>query len=69
MSGEASSLPAEMTTVTVRADEAALLASKRCPNCGHLWALHNAHCCAFCTIDKCDCTCSEGCDFSIGDPT
>lgn len=35
-------------------DEAALLDSGRC-DCGHLYALHNSHCCSFCEVDGCWC--------------
>ena len=23
--------------------------------CGHLWVLHNGHCCSFCTVPNCKC--------------
>lgn len=26
----------------------------RC-TCGHLWALHNGHCCSFCMVPGCKC--------------
>lgn len=29
--------------------------SERCVNCGHLSALHNSHCCVFCTMPDCEC--------------
>lgn len=27
----------------------------RCDRCGHLYALHNSHCCSFCMVDECEC--------------
>ena len=29
---------------------------RRCETCGHLWVLHNGHCCAFCMVGDCECT-------------
>jgi len=28
---------------------------RRCETCGHLWVLHNGHCCAFCMVGDCEC--------------
>jgi hypothetical protein len=44
----------DMVTVEVRRDEAAYLASERC-SCGHLYSLHNLHCCSFCLVGDCPC--------------
>jgi hypothetical protein len=36
-----------------------LEASERCEACGHLEALHNYHCCEFCTVPGCRCEYGE----------
>jgi hypothetical protein len=44
----------EMIRIEVRRDEANELDTKRC-ECGHLYALHNSHCCFFCMVEDCPC--------------
>lgn len=40
----------------LRVDEIeALKESERCEACGHLYALHNFHCCSFCMVPDCEC--------------
>lgn len=47
---------AEPPPVSLRGDELKFLASSpRCQVCGHLLALHNYHCCTFCTVPGCRC--------------
>ncbi len=46
----------ELVEIKVRPDEAAFLSNPaRCSVCGHLEALHNSHCCEFCTVNGCKC--------------
>lgn len=45
-----------MVTITVRQDEAEEIGTDRCTRCGHLYSLHNSHCCSFCLVGDCDCT-------------
>lgn len=41
----------DLVTVELRPDEVAYLReSARCPDCGHLEALHNYHCCTQCMV-------------------
>jgi len=47
-------------TLELRDDEVEYLMAdngyRRCKACGHLSALHNGHCCLFCTVPGCDCS-------------
>lgn len=38
----------------LRPDEIVFLQGARC-GCGHLYSLHNTHCCQFCMVDGCEC--------------
>lgn len=42
-------------TLGLQDDEVAYLGDVRCSTCGHLWTLHNSHCCSFCNIPGCRC--------------
>lgn len=48
--------PRRVQAIMLTQEEADYLAdSKRCDRCGHLFALHNDHCCSFCMISGCRC--------------
>jgi hypothetical protein len=45
---------ADLHEVTLRWDEIQELGTDRC-KCGHLYGLHNYHCCHFCMVGDCRC--------------
>lgn len=42
-------------TIKLTRKEFQMLKEGKCGRCGHLDALHNSHCCSFCTVAGCTC--------------